>query len=229
MSHLLQVLEPLAALPVRLREQVARQGEVLRLPRGRVLFEQDDQPQAIYSVLTGRLSLHRLGCNGHRRTVCFSTAGCLCCCVVALDGGPCPATATAATETTVALLPHGLFRELLTTQPGFAEAVLRQIGRQLRQFQCDGAATGDAGARIAGKILVAAAQFGDDLPLTRREIAELAGTRVETAIRETRRFEEAGWIALRRGHVRILDRDALCAEAGTHGLTPPPPREPVLD
>ncbi len=91
---------------------------------------------------------------------------------------------------------------------------LTYLGRQLRQFLCDGAPAGNAGARVAARILAAASQFGRDVPLTRREIAEMAGTTVETAIRETRAFEKRGWIRLARGHIRVVDPDALSIRAG---------------
>ena len=94
---------------------------------------------------------------------------------------------------------------------------MRQIGHQLRQSQCEGTPSGDARARIACKIMSAVAQFGNNVPLTRRELAEMAGTSVETAIRLTRDFEECGWISLSRGHIHVHDRHALRVVASAHG------------
>lgn len=216
---LLEVFQPLAALPARLQDKFRRCAVLRQLPRGSVLFDQGASARSIFAVVTGRVAVQHRGCNGDCRAVCFVTPGGLCCCVTALDGGPYPATGSTATRTTVACIPFDLFREMLQTQPGFADAAMRQIGRQLRQSQCAGTPTGDARARIASKILAAVAQFGSDVPLTRREIAQMAGTTVETAIRQTRKFEEAGWISLRRGHVCVLDRQALGAVAGSDDST----------
>jgi CRP-like cAMP-binding protein len=181
--------------------------------KGDLLFEEGADAQAIYFVATGRLTLQRHTPDGNARTVCHLCTGGLACCVTALDREPYPATAIAALNARLLRVPCPLFGELLETQPRFSRAALKQIGTQLRQFACEGAPLGDAGARIASKILSASLQFGSDVPLTRREIAELAGTAVETAIRETRGFEEAGWISLQRSRIRVLDSNALCLRA----------------
>ncbi len=75
----------------------------------------------------------------------------------------------------------------------------------------------DAGARVAAKILSMQAKFGDEVPLTRRELGELASVTVETAIREIKSFERSGWVATRRGHLQVLDADALQRRASTNG------------
>lgn len=214
MANLDDVFEPLSGLPTRLRRRVHESADVRHLPRGVTLFEQGGEPDAVFVVLSGRLNLHRDDCQGQCRTTCLVAPGDVCCCVTVLDGGPYPATATAAVDSAVASIATGLFRELFRSQPAFISAVSRQIGRQLRRFQCDGVSTGEVRTRITGKILAAADRLGSDVPLTRREIAELAGTTVETAIRETRLFEKAGWIALRRGHIRVLDTRSLRTVAG---------------
>src|SRR5258708_23795791 len=83
-----------------------------------------------------------------------------------------------------------------------------------------GARVDDAGSRLAGKLLTLAQEFGDSIAVTRKELGEMAGTTVETAIRITREFEDAGWISLSRGRITIADRPALARPA--HGPDPPP-------
>ena len=53
-----------------------------------------------------------------------------------------------------------------------------------------------------------------DAHVTRRALAEAAGTTVETAIRVLRRFERDGVLQGRVGLVRVLDRAALERLAG---------------
>jgi CRP-like cAMP-binding protein len=92
-------------------------------------------------------------------------------------------------------------------------AVLAQVCRRLRETECTRAPHGDCGSRLAQILLSMSAKFGADVPLTRRELGELAGTTVETAIREIKKFERAGWVRLGRGHVRVLASAALLDRA----------------
>jgi CRP-like cAMP-binding protein len=204
---------PFTTLPLAERARLRASSVRQQFSKGDVVFEQGAGTEALYVVAAGRLVLQREAPDGNAYTVCHLCVNGIACCLSALDGEPSPARAIAASDARLLRVPSALFAELLRTQPGFAKAALGQIGRQLRQFACDGAPLGDAGTRIATKILSASRQFGSDVPLTRREIAEMAGTAVETAIRETRGFEEAGWISLRRGHIRVLDRQALCVRS----------------
>ena len=63
--------------------------------------------------------------------------------------------------------------------------------------------------RIAQAVLTLQKKFGEIIPLTRQEIAELASTTVETAIRTIRRFEEEGWVRSSRGKIQLLKADSL--------------------
>jgi CRP-like cAMP-binding protein len=87
---------------------------------------------------------------------------------------------------------------------------LRAAHEQLRSFAHD-----PVPARLA-RALLAAAREGE-ARVTRRALAEAAGTTVETAIRVLRRFERAGWI---RGEVRlvhVVDEPALRRLGGSPG------------
>jgi CRP/FNR family transcriptional regulator, cyclic AMP receptor protein len=52
-----------------------------------------------------------------------------------------------------------------------------------------------------------------DIPLTQDDLASLAGTSRATVNRVLRQAEEAGWVALGRGKVKILDADRLARRA----------------
>ena len=63
--------------------------------------------------------------------------------------------------------------------------------------------------RVAQALLALRKKFGDSIPPTRQEIAELAGTTVETAIRTISRFQQEGWVRSNRGKVHLLQPDSL--------------------
>jgi CRP-like cAMP-binding protein len=136
------------------------------------------------------------------------------CCLPALDGGPYPATATAAVPSILIRFPGSLFRDLVEEFHEFGRATLHQFCGRLRENACEGCGVpDDATAKLAARILIMYRKFGEDIPLTRRELGELAGTTVETAIRVLKEFERSGWVSLARGKVRVCDPTALEATA----------------
>ena len=52
------------------------------------------------------------------------------------------------------------------------------------------------------------------MPLTRRDVAEMVGTTVETAIRIIRKWTKAKLVVPKRRYLVILDRDGLQKLAG---------------
>ena len=63
--------------------------------------------------------------------------------------------------------------------------------------------------KLTGARAVLEQDKGERIEVTRRALAEAAGTTVETAIRVLRGFQRAGWIDGGVGWVRAVDRDAL--------------------
>jgi CRP/FNR family transcriptional regulator len=136
------------------------------------------------------------------------------CCLPALDGGPYPATATAAVPSILVRIPGPTFRDLVEEFADFGRAALHQFCGRLRENACEGCGVpDDATAKLAARILVMYRKFGEDIPLTRREMGELAGTTVETAIRVLKEFERSGWVILARGKIKVTDPKALEATA----------------
>jgi CRP-like cAMP-binding protein len=57
--------------------------------------------------------------------------------------------------------------------------------------------------RIAGVLLQLHKKHGSVIPMTKREIAELAGTTVETTIRTLSGFAKKGWVQSSRGQLTL--------------------------
>jgi CRP/FNR family transcriptional regulator len=63
--------------------------------------------------------------------------------------------------------------------------------------------------RLARTLLMLSAKLGPTLPFTRQELADMAGTTTETAIRITSQLKERRIIHSGRGKITILDVDKL--------------------
>jgi len=125
-----------------------------------------------------------------------------------------PASAEAVTDSTLWWLPQSVFLCLLREDPrlpmevlGIVSRRLRDAHERLRSFAHDAVPT-----RLARALLRVAAH--GEAHVTRRALAEAAGTTVETAIRVLRRFERAGLIESEVGRVKILDEPSLRRVAG---------------
>jgi len=200
--------------------RLAPEIEELRVDREHVFFQEGESSDQVFVAQAGRVRIQHFRPDGSVRTVCMVGPGETFCCLPTLDGGPYPATAVAAEPTVVFRIPGPTYRRLLEVNAAFASTALKQFCGRLREAGCEGCSQADdVGSRLAGKILTLADKFGDLVPVTRKELAELAGTTIETAIRITRDFERQGWLELSRGRFRVLDRAAL----GRRALGPESP------
>ena len=139
--------------------------------------------------------------------------------VAAFNGKPYPATAQAMEPTVVASIYRDDFLRLLKQYPALALGLIEELGRRLREAQetIKSMAVERVERRIARILLKLAAATGSsdeegiviEMPLTRQDIAEMAGTTVETAIRTMSKFRKKGLVQTKRGRVIILEPHQL--------------------
>jgi CRP-like cAMP-binding protein len=207
-------LKPFSELTPAERTRLLPEVEFLDVEREHVFFQEGETSDQVFVAQSGRVRIQHFRPDGTVRTVCMVGPGETFCCLPTLDGGPYPAAAVAAEPSVVLRMPGAIYRDLLEENPAFARTALKLFCGRLREAGCEGCAQADdVGSRVAGKILTLSDKFGDLVPITRKELAELAGTTVETAIRVTREFERQGWLSLARGRFRIVDRAALARRA----------------
>jgi CRP/FNR family transcriptional regulator len=205
---------PFSHLPAEVIERLAAHVEEIHAKPEHVFFHEGDRSDMVFVVREGRVRVQHHRPDGSVRTICMVGPGDTFCCLPALDGGHYPATAVAAEYTTVYRMPGLAFRTLLEQHPEFSRAALKKLCGQLRESACEGCAEADdVGSRVAAEVVKLTDHFGEALTVTRKELAELAGTTVETAIRVTREFEERGWLDLSRGHIAVKNHAALATRA----------------
>jgi CRP-like cAMP-binding protein len=210
MKNGLPCFAPFDRLSSSTRQALSDRGEVLEVPAGGVLFRQGEGGDWVHVVRRGRFRLQHFRNDGSVRTVCIVGPGDTFCCLTSLDGERYPATAVAAVESAVWRVAGPIYRELLFREPTIGARALQLFGKRLREAGCEKCKGGeDVRSRVAAEILRMDARFGPSIPMTRKELAELSNTTVETALRVTKEFERAGMLALARGRLRVLDRKGL--------------------
>lgn len=134
-----------------------------------------------------------------------------------------PASARAQQDAVVWQLPSEDFAALMMEQPVFALAVVRELGTRLREAEerIRDLQSERVERRIARALLRLADKTGGKtvggmvlrVPLTRQDLAELAGTTLSTASRTLSGWDQQGIVDAGRERVDILRPHALVAIA----------------
>ncbi len=178
--------------------------------KGETIFLEGRPSDSVWLVKEGRVHLLHYLSEGRAQTTCVMTPGESFCCLPTLDRGTYPATAVAATRASVLQIPTRIFHELMGKSPAMLQDTLCVFGSRLRQVEAKGCMIHDpVERRVAQALLTLQKKFGQTIPLTRQEVADLVGTTVETVIRTISRFQKEGWIRSTRGKIQLLKPGAL--------------------
>ena len=192
------------------RQRLASLSHEKTYAKGEAIFHEGRPSDSVWLTVEGRVHLIHHQPQGRVQASCVMTPGETFCCLPALDRGSYPATAVAATPSRVLQIPSQLFHELMQKSPTLLQETLCVFGSRLRQVETKACLVHDpVERRIAQTLLALHKKFGDSIPLTRQEVAELAGTTVETAIRTISRFQQEGWVRSSRGKIHLLKPDIL--------------------
>lgn len=130
-----------------------------------------------------------------------------------------PATARALTDVETVSLSQAQYTHLLQQHPGVALKLIRMLGQRLHSMMGLQILAGErVERRMAHILLKLADRVGRTepegvlitIPLSRQDLADMAGTTLETAIRTVSRFREQGWLITQRGgYLRLTDYEAI--------------------
>lgn len=214
MEPLLSTVEPFKRLSATERRKLADAAREKSYAKGGTVFRAGQPAEAVWIVKTGRVHLMNYLAGGKVSTTCVMAAGETFCCLPALDRKPYPADAVAAVDSTVIRIPIEVFHHAMNRSPAFTQDALCLFCDRLRQVEHQGCMVYEpAEQRLAQALLGLMKKFGSTVPLTRQELAEVAGTTHETAIRTLSAFRKQGLIKSVRGKTTILAADKLQALA----------------
>lgn len=207
--------------------KIAPLTEYVQYSRDDVLFFEGDPPEWLFIILDGNVKLIKHSDDGRDVILYLAMPGCIVGGVSAFGRRPHPFTAQAMVPTSALRIAGRDFAEIMEQHPKVArytidvlterlieahetmkslavERVERRIARQLLKL------TRRAGSRTADGIEI-------EVRLVRQDVADMAGTTVESAIRVLSRWRRGGVVMTRNGHLVVTDIDALTevAESGT--------------
>ena len=178
---------------------------------GEFVFWEGDAPDSFYIVIEGRVKVLKHSSLGKEFIIAFFGPGEMFGEVAVFQDRPYPASAQAAADTKVLRIRREDFLSFVAQRPQVVLRVISVLGERLRDAQ--GRLKDLAGERVeqrlARTLLMLSAKLGATLPFTRQEIADMAGTTTETAIRFISRLKDGEIIRSARGRVTILDKTKL--------------------
>src|SRR5512147_2172017 len=154
-ADLLQRVPFLGALTAEDREALAASVTHRRFRKGDIIFQREDDGQALFIVEDGSVRVYFPGAQGSDLTLAVFRPGDFFGEMSLLDGRPRSASAAATMDSVVITLERSDFIALLTSRPQAALSVLEVVSRRLRgaSEMASDLAFLDVGARLAKRLL----------------------------------------------------------------------------
>ena len=211
----------MVGLPAELVEALLARCKFRHLADGEYLYKQGDAGEAMYGLLSGRVSLGNSSRSGRELLVMMAEPGDWIGEVSLFDGGPRSHDAVARGASQLLSIAKSDLDELLAKRPELYRYFLPMLCRKLRLAlsYVEAAASQPLASRLALRLLDIKTFYGCDehgqlaVHLPQEDLAKMLGVSRQAVSRELKRLEKAGLVALAYGRLRILDEDALRREA----------------
>jgi CRP-like cAMP-binding protein len=213
----MEALKGFRILPAAERAAVAEATREQRVAAGERIFSEGQPAESLWAVKDGLVHIIKSNPDGREIVLQVIPPGELFGAVVAVETKPYPASAVAAMDSVVWRLPASLARELCQKYPSLRSAILDQVSGRLREAhdRLRSLALERVEQRLARMLLALADKIGQRkdrvtvLEVTRQELADMIGTTVETTIRITSKWQQAGVISSSRHQIGLDDPVSL--------------------
>lgn len=183
------------------------------------LFHQGDAPEQLLQVVSGLVRMTQISADGTQTTLRIMRTGDLLGCVAVLQQFPYPATATAIEEAVVLTWKADQFLAMLQQHPAIMKNALGIVSTRTRDMVQRIAEMSDKNVerRIATALLHIAAQAGTagedgiqiQFPVTRDDLAEMAGLTYFTVSRTLSLWQKQGVVRNGRQRMMVLNPKRL--------------------
>ena len=175
------------------------------------IFWDGDEPEWFNIIARGQVKVFKHSSQGREFIIAFFGPGEMLGEVAVFEDKSYPASAQAVIETRIVGIKRTDFLSFLARHPQVALKIINVLGGRLRDAhsRLRDLAGERVEQRLAGILLMLSAKLGLTLPFTRQEIADMAGTTTETAIRVMSQLRQRKIIRSVRGKIIILDAEKL--------------------
>lgn len=215
----LQSTTLLNSLPFEDMDRLAAMSHMAFAERGTAIWLHGSETDFFGVVGSGFVKMVRSNSTGQEVTAELMGPGQIFGLLGTVDGTGCPLSARAVADCWYLKVPKAQFLPIYNQRTTLKDHIVRRTTTRLRNAYDMMArmSTGRVEERIAAILLILAQSYGRaegkallvDVPLTRQDIAEMAGTTVESTIRTMSRLQKEGVLETRSRRVLILDVPAL--------------------
>ena len=201
------------------RVRVADVSSIRNYERGDYVFSEGEPPDLMFTVLSGRVKMVRAIPGGKELILEILGPGDPLGAIAAYDNRPYPASAVAFEECACIATRRAAFMGLLETCPSLVRGLLG--GFSMRLIDLTRRLGEISGSRVEARFAQLFLKLGDrmgqpeggcvfvPLTLTRQDLADLAGTTMETSIRVMSRWNREGLVSTRPDGFLVQDRTRL--------------------
>jgi CRP/FNR family transcriptional regulator len=212
LERIVRVLPILEHADPRLLREFKDNAFFARIPKGRDVFIEGDQVDAIALLISGVVRVYKIGETGREITLyrfgngesCILTANAI------LSQKNFPAVATVEQEAEAIMIPADTFRDWVRRYDPWREFVFELLSQRLSSVMeiVEEVAFRRMDARVSS-LLTERGRRSDLIRMTHQEIAAELGSSREVISRILEDFSAQGMVEVSRGSIRILDKEAL--------------------
>lgn len=190
-----------------------------QVAKGQVIFLEGEDADTLLLVERGVVKVYRSLESGRELILALFRFGEAVGEVAVIDGSPYPATAAAHEDAILLTLPRAAYLHYLKAFDGAAISLIRDLMLRMRTMQrrMEDLGGGDVEYRIARALqgFCAASRNPNaepivvPMPLTRQDVADMVGARVETVIRIMSRWQKEGLVGNDERGLWVRDRRTL--------------------
>jgi CRP-like cAMP-binding protein len=214
-SSVIAAVPLFAGLDAQARDAVVAVAHVKRIVAGDAVFQQGDAADAFFVLVEGYLKAAQTNSAGQQIVVHFVNPGEFFGCVALMEGQRYPATMLALKDSVALAWTRAEIGRWVRHHPTIATNALVGFGGRMLEFQSRlrESQTQKAARRIAQSLLHLTRGSGRktecgiriDFPITRQDLAEMAGTTLHTASRTLAGWEKDGILACGRQKITVTD------------------------
>lgn len=191
--------------------------------KGEQIFREGTRAIGLYCVSSGKIKIYKTGDEGRDQIVRLAGRGDIIGYRAVVSNEPYFASAMALEDTTVCMVPLTDFKQFMTENADFVQAIVQKLSQDLRHAEerLLRLAQKSVRERMADTLLLLMDTYGThgtenllNIELSREDIAAMVGTATETAIRLISDFRTEGILVTHAKKIGIRNEKALRAIAG---------------
>jgi CRP-like cAMP-binding protein len=207
LKSFLSQTNPFKVLPSAELDQLASRARSAAFAKGETIYTEGDPADTVWVLMAGRIQIFKYSSQGRPLAIESIAPGELFGTLCRMGGEGrqyYPCTAIASVDSEVIRIADQEFLNVYGRFPALVMGVCSLCSQRLQAVQGLSCSSQEpVEKRLAMLLIKLQKKHGAILPFTKRELAEQAGTTVETTIRVMSRFHKKGWLTSSRGKLEL--------------------------